>query len=101
MSLNAWIHTSARCPTVNNYHINVAFPNVTLSWNSSEVGVSQRQPCPCLELFDSDTIHYASRTCGGNYTTGAEWDPVNLMECGLTNIGLSLCQSSKVRLLLI
>ena len=80
---------------VNNQPVSTAFPNVTMSWNESEIGVAHQQPCPCAELLSFNST--SSRMCGGDDTRGAQWEPVGLVDCGLTNIGLSLCQSRMVR----
>ena len=95
-----WPTSTDGCPTLTNEPYDPRFPNITLSFDESEIENEARYDCPCQDFFrliEGENNHGARR-CGGTYTYGAKWDPVKITEeCGYTSITLQLCQIALVR----
>ena len=70
--------------------------DLTLSWPETEIYMSAMVPCPCQEL----TQQYgsmASRACGGSYTFGGVWGPVDGSACQLeSDVVRQLCEATMV-----
>ena len=92
------------CQASTDEPIDSRFPNITLTLPETEIGTVASYTCPCQNLTntkESDSVS-GSRVCGGSYSNGALWDPVNVIEdCGLSSITLQLCQAQIVRTLLL
>lgn len=66
-----------------------------ITWSETELSVTVVKDCPCNTL--TNRIDVASRTCGGDYTVGADWeDPSECPE--LSDTSIRLCLASEVSL---
>ena len=72
----------------------------SVSWSETEIGDIVSRPCPCgIEdpLIEKLMGH---RTCGGSYTSGAEWVDPQCNECNFTETRNDLCRLTQVSVLL-
>lgn len=90
------------CPAISNDHF-ATLPGVAFDWPETKIGSAVPYPCPCrniLGLDESSGKKNGLRKCGGTYTHGAMWEPINIIEdCGLSDIVIKLCQAKLVSML--
>ena len=75
-----------------------SFPNIRITWPESEIGQMVNESCACGDL-DTTDINYravATRTCGGNYSSGATWGPQDVSNCIFSDATLRLCLTTEV-----
>ena len=70
-------------------------PEYRITWPETDLGQTASVNCPCGTL---DTTSYqATRVCGGDYTSGAEWRSGDVSPCVFSDTTLRLCQVTEVR----
>ena len=76
--------------------------DVVLMWPETDLGVTVSLQCPCGNLSalqGGDTFNRrATRTCGGSFTEGAQWEEPMQMACNFSSATRRLCQVASVRL---
>ena len=69
--------------------------DIILLWNEAQIGESLTIDCPC-NLTLGSTVLRATRTCGGNFQTGARWDNPMDSNCDFSVIARRLCRLANV-----
>ena len=86
-----------QCLPLENDPLNSDFPSISLTWPESDINVTLSRPCPCLDNLGMGTHQpFVTRTCGGNQTSGARWQPVDYSQCGFNDITFQLCTTGQV-----
>lgn len=74
----------------------ISFPDFRITWPESEIGQVVTESCGCGDLDITDINYRATRTCGGNYSSGATWGPQDVSNCTFSDATLQLCQTTEV-----
>ena len=69
--------------------------DVILEWDEKQIGESQTINCPCNLTLGSAVLR-ATRTCGGNFQTGAHWDKPMDSSCDFSVTARRLCRLANV-----
>ena len=69
--------------------------DITLSWPETILGETYQLTCPC-NLTLSSSVLSATRTCGGDFVSGAEWNLPMDSSCDFTLVARRLCRLANV-----
>lgn len=69
---------------------------LTIDWPEILYGKVQNVSCPC-DFQLSSTALLATRNCGGNLITGADWERPNIQPCNFSVTTRQLCRLANVR----
>ena len=75
--------------------------NLTIVWPEINIGETIILGCPCGSVDLQSSFLVASRTCGGDYLSGAKWEEPNVDPCNFTDSIRELCLLASVCFLLI
>ena len=69
----------------------------TIVWPETEIGETVTVSCPCGSPRSSLLLALkATRSCGGNYNNGAQWEDAFCRDCQFHDSRLMLCKLSQV-----
>ena len=70
--------------------------NSRITWPELDIGQTATESCACGSLNTSELNYHATRVCGGNYSSGGEWETQDVSRCIFSDTTLELCRISEV-----